>query len=210
MICPSILAYADYRLPFKLHTDASCTGLGAVLYQRQNNEDRVVAYTSRNSKPSEKNYPAHKLEFLALKWAITEKFHYYLYSTHRKECHMSVCSEEDSSQSDTDPSATVPDDTPHSTALKKHGWRKAQTADKNLQFAVYLTSLGRPTDIGLQLGKAAILVVGKGRGGCFYFFCFFIIPVPLSSLSLSFVSSTLSSISFLPFSGRRHKMTLKG
>ena len=57
----------------------------------------------------------------------------------------------------------------------------------------------------------AILVAGKGRGGCFYFFCFFtFIPVPLSSLSLSFISSTISSIFFLPFSGRRHKMTHKG
>ena len=28
---------------------------------------------------AEKNYPAHKLEFLALKWAVTEKFHEYLY-----------------------------------------------------------------------------------------------------------------------------------
>ena len=26
-----------------------------------------------------KNYPAHKLKFLALKWAITEKLHDYLY-----------------------------------------------------------------------------------------------------------------------------------
>ena len=50
--------------------------------------------------------------------------------------------------------------------------------------------------------RPAILVASKGRGGCFYFFCFFtFIPVPLSSLtlSLSFISST---ISFLPFSGR--------
>ena len=59
--------------------------------------------------------------------------------------------------------------------------------------------------------RPAILVAGKGRGGCFYFFCFFtFIPVPLSSLSLSFISSTISSIFFLPFSGRRHKMTHKG
>ena len=28
---------------------------------------------------AEKNYPAHKLEFLALKWAVTEKFHEHLY-----------------------------------------------------------------------------------------------------------------------------------
>ena len=28
---------------------------------------------------TEQNYPAHKLEFLALKWAITDRFHEYLY-----------------------------------------------------------------------------------------------------------------------------------
>ena len=38
-----------------------------------------MAYASRSLKASEKNYPTHKLEFLALKWAITEKFHDYLY-----------------------------------------------------------------------------------------------------------------------------------
>ena len=59
--------------------------------------------------------------------------------------------------------------------------------------------------------RPAILVAGKGRGGCFYFFFFFtFIPVPLSFLSLSFISSTISSISSLPFSWRRHKMTHKG
>ena len=30
-----ILAYANYAKPFKLHTDASENGLGAVLYQKQ-------------------------------------------------------------------------------------------------------------------------------------------------------------------------------
>ena len=78
---PPILAYADNHLPFKLHTDASSTGLGAVLYQRQDGQDRVVCYASRSLKPSEKNYPAHKLEYLALKWSVTEKFHDYLYGT---------------------------------------------------------------------------------------------------------------------------------
>ena len=58
--------------------------------------------------------------------------------------------------------------------------------------------------------RFAILVAGKGTGECFYFFCFFsFIPVPLSSLSLSFISSTISSVSFLLFSGRRHKMTTR-
>jgi len=76
---PPILAYANYQLPFVVHTDASGTGLGAVLYQQQGGQERVIAYASRSLKPSEKNYPAHKLEFLALKWAVTEKFHDYLY-----------------------------------------------------------------------------------------------------------------------------------
>ena len=42
-----ILAYANYRKPFKLHTDASENGLGAVLYQNQSDDtDRVIAYAS--------------------------------------------------------------------------------------------------------------------------------------------------------------------
>ena len=40
---------------------------------------RVIAYASRTLSKSEKNYDAHKLEFLALKLAITDRFHEYLY-----------------------------------------------------------------------------------------------------------------------------------
>ena len=40
-----------------------------------------MAYASRSLKPSEKHYPAHKLEFLALKWAICEKYHDCLYGS---------------------------------------------------------------------------------------------------------------------------------
>ena len=61
--------------------------------------------------------------------------------------------------------------------------------------------------------RPAILVAGKGRveGKCFYFFCFFTsISVSLSSLSLSFIPSAISSVAFLFFFGRRHKMTHKG
>ena len=76
-----ILAYADFKAPFVLHTDASGDGLGAVLYQVQNGQKRVIAYASRSLSKSERNYPVHKLEFLALKWAITDKFHEYLYGS---------------------------------------------------------------------------------------------------------------------------------
>ena len=76
-----ILAYADFKAPFVLHTDASGDGLGAVLYQIQDGQKRVIAYASRSLSKSERNYPVHKLEFLALKWAITDKFHEYLYGS---------------------------------------------------------------------------------------------------------------------------------
>ena len=76
-----ILAYPDYQLPFTLHTDRSTDGLGAVLYQKQDGKQRVIAYASRSVSKAESNYPAHKLEFLALKWAVCEKFHEYLYET---------------------------------------------------------------------------------------------------------------------------------
>lgn len=58
---------------FELHTDACGTGLGAVLYQKQHGYNQVIAYASRGFSKSEKNFPTQKLEFLALKWAITEK-----------------------------------------------------------------------------------------------------------------------------------------
>ena len=74
-----ILAYADFKTPFILHTDASSDGLEAVLYKYQDNQRRVIAFVSRSLSPSERNYPAHELEFLSLKWAITDKFHEYLY-----------------------------------------------------------------------------------------------------------------------------------
>ena len=76
-----ILAYPDYQLPFTLHTDSSTDGLGAVLYQKQDGKQRVIASASRSVSKAESNYPAHKLEFLALKWAVCEKFHEYLYGT---------------------------------------------------------------------------------------------------------------------------------
>ena len=83
-----ILAYANYKKPFKLHTDASEKGLGAVLYQLQDDgTNHVIAYASRTLSKSEKNYDALMLEFLALKWSVTESFHEYLYGGHF-EVHM--------------------------------------------------------------------------------------------------------------------------
>lgn len=77
-----VLGFADPQKPYVLHTDASTTGLGAVLYQEQEGQLRVISYASRGLSRSESRYPAHKLEFLALKWSVTEKFSDYLYGNH--------------------------------------------------------------------------------------------------------------------------------
>ncbi|KAG1953594.1 interleukin-1 receptor accessory protein-like 1-A [Pimephales promelas] len=76
-----ILGFADPKLSYILHTDASISGLGAALYQEQQGQKRVIAYASRGLSKCESRYPAHKLEFLALKWAVTEKFQDYLYGS---------------------------------------------------------------------------------------------------------------------------------
>ncbi|KAJ8356812.1 hypothetical protein SKAU_G00196060 [Synaphobranchus kaupii] len=76
-----VLGFANPKLPYVLHTDASTTGLGAALYQEQDGQMRVIAFASRGLTKSEAKYPAHKLEFLALKWAVTSKFSDYLYGT---------------------------------------------------------------------------------------------------------------------------------
>ena len=68
-----------YAAPFEVHTDASLKGLGAVLYQKQEGILCPISFASRGLKKSEKNYPAAKLEFLAMKWAVSEKYHDYLY-----------------------------------------------------------------------------------------------------------------------------------
>ena len=75
-----ILVYADFTKLFKLHTDACGIGLGTVLYQTWDDGiEAVITYASRSLSNAESHYPAHKLEFLALKWAMVKKFHEYLY-----------------------------------------------------------------------------------------------------------------------------------
>ena len=80
LVSPPVLAYPDYSKDFVLHVDASRTGLGAVLYQKADDGKlRVIAYGSKSLGSTERNYSAHKLEFLALKWAVTQQFQHYLY-----------------------------------------------------------------------------------------------------------------------------------
>ena len=78
-----ILAYPDFDKEFRIHTDASGKGLGAILYQLHGEDYRVVSYASRTLSVAESRYHPTKLEFLALRWALTEAFHEYVaYANH--------------------------------------------------------------------------------------------------------------------------------
>ena len=71
--------FPDFNKPFLLETDASKEGLGVVLSQKQDDGCyHPVVFGSRMLMPSEQNYHSSKLEFLALKWSITEHFKEYL------------------------------------------------------------------------------------------------------------------------------------
>ncbi len=74
-----VLAFADLNKSYVLHVDTSMNGLGVFLNQEHSGGLRPVAYASRKLSDSETRYPVHQLEFLALKWAVVDKFHDYLY-----------------------------------------------------------------------------------------------------------------------------------
>ena len=74
-----VLAFADPNKTYVLHIDASLKGLGAVLNQVHDEGLRPIAFASRGLSAAEKRYHIHQLEFLALKWAVVDKFHDYLY-----------------------------------------------------------------------------------------------------------------------------------
>jgi hypothetical protein len=67
-----VLVLPDVHKPFSVYCDACYTGLGCVLMQ----EGRVVAYSSRQLKVHEKNYPIHDLELAAVVHALKTWRHY--------------------------------------------------------------------------------------------------------------------------------------
>jgi hypothetical protein len=73
-----ILQHPDYEREFIVMTDASGSGLGAVLSQKDDNgKEYVIAYASRGLRGAEVNYPITELECLAVMFAI-QHFHKYL------------------------------------------------------------------------------------------------------------------------------------
>ena len=74
-----LLAYPNFNRDFRLETDASKLGLGAILSQYEEDQKlHPVAYASRSISSAEANYAVTDLETLAVVWAVTH-FRYYLY-----------------------------------------------------------------------------------------------------------------------------------
>ena len=73
------LAYSAKDRENIVTTDASKTGLGITLWQKQSDgEMKLIAFGSRYLNDSEKNYSVGELELLAVVWGLT-KFRFYLY-----------------------------------------------------------------------------------------------------------------------------------
>ena len=76
---PITLLHPDCSKKFRLITDASKVGLGAVLAQLDSNgTERVICFAGRVLLDAEKNYSTSERELLAIKWAV-RKFRCYLY-----------------------------------------------------------------------------------------------------------------------------------
>ena len=76
-----VLKLPDVSLPFRLRTDASDRGLGAVLLQDGVDGEQPVSFASKKLTPAELNYATIEKECLAIVWGI-RRFEPYLFGHH--------------------------------------------------------------------------------------------------------------------------------
>ena len=79
LIMALILAMPTKLGKYVVYSDASRTGLGCVLMQ----EEKIIAYGSRQLRRHEQNYPTHDLELAAIIYAL-KLWIYYLYGEQLK------------------------------------------------------------------------------------------------------------------------------
>ena len=78
-----VVAYLDFSMPFRLYTDTSNIGLGAILAQKQEGKEKIICFASRTLNKSEQNYSATKKDYLAMVSGI-RNFRNYLIANHLK------------------------------------------------------------------------------------------------------------------------------
>jgi len=78
LISSSVFSFPTEEGEFILDTDMSNHGLGAVLFQKQEGQEKVIAYFSQVLNKSERNYCVIRRELLAIVSSV-KSFHHYLY-----------------------------------------------------------------------------------------------------------------------------------
>ena len=81
LLSAPILSFPDFEKPFILDTDACQYGIGAVLSQDHDGEEKVVAYGSRTLSKAERKYCVTRKELLAVV-TFTKHFRPYLLGRH--------------------------------------------------------------------------------------------------------------------------------
>ncbi|CAM4638113.1 unnamed protein product, partial [Caretta caretta] len=82
LVSGPVLANPDFDKPFVVFTDASDTGLGAVLMREDEKGERhPIVYLSKKLLPREQHYAAIEKECLAMVWAL-KKLEPYLFGRH--------------------------------------------------------------------------------------------------------------------------------
>jgi hypothetical protein len=78
LLCSTqVMSYPNFNKPFRLTTDASKTGLGAILEQEQDDGTvRPIAFASKSLLDTETRYTTIELELYAVKWGVKHFRHY--------------------------------------------------------------------------------------------------------------------------------------
>ena len=88
-----VIAYFDPKKETELITDASPSGLSAILMQNTPRQEyrRIVAYASRSLTDVQRRYSQTEREALAIVWAV-ERLHLYLFGGHFYLIRLQACS----------------------------------------------------------------------------------------------------------------------
>ena len=76
LVTAPILSFTLDEGQYILDTDASLYGIGAVLSQIQNGEEKVISYGSKTLSKSQRNYCVTKRELLSIVTFVREFRHY--------------------------------------------------------------------------------------------------------------------------------------